>query len=347
MTTTIDLTGRQPGWPAPATRLWGECVAAAVRDDRHSRTPPRAGLADLRAELGRRWGTDPDRMVITTGVRAATALLARPGEVALVESPGFSGIPATLRAVGARVTLMSWERMPAAAAAADGARCWVTSPCRNPDGATLPAGIAEQIGRHRLVVNEIYRPYQPHAPAVDAGIRMASLSKVAGGGSRLGWLSLPPGEHDAVLDRHVAWPATLTQLTWTLFLRRGGLDELREEYVVRSATARAAFVAVAGGVLGQGARTAEGCSLLLSTTQVEVAEVLRGHGILAGPGPDFLTSPEQVRLCFSDVTPEEAADAGRRIVALVRTGRLTIPTAPAAVGEARRPVGGPRGDEGG
>jgi DNA-binding transcriptional MocR family regulator len=327
VTATIDLTGRQPEWPLHAAQLWGECVAAAVRDDRHSRTPPRAGLAELRAELGQQWGMDPERMVVTTGVSGAAALLTRPGDVALVESPGFRGVPAILRAKGADVTLTSWERMPADAAAAGEARCWVTSPCRNPDGATLPASIAERVGRHRLVVNEIYRPYQPDASVVDAGIRMASLSKVAGGGSRLGWLTVPPEQLDSLLDRHFDWPATLSQLAWTLFLRRGGLDELREAYVVRSHAARATFVAVADGVLDEGARTAGGSSLLLSTAQLDAAEVLRGHGVLVGPGPDFLTGPERVRLCFSDVTPEEAADAGQRIVSLVRAGRLTIPHA--------------------
>ncbi|MFI5925874.1 aminotransferase class I/II-fold pyridoxal phosphate-dependent enzyme [Micromonospora sp. NPDC051543] len=325
MTATIDLTGRQPGWPAHATQLWSECVAEAIRDDRHSRTPPRAGLAELRAELGQRWGMDPERMVVTTGVCAAAALLTRPGDVALVESPGFSGLPATLRAMGADVTLTSWERMPADAAAAGEARCWVTSPGRNPDGATLPAAIAERIGPHRLVVNEIYRPYDPDAAVVDADIRLASLSKVAGGGSRLGWLTVPPDQLDSLLGRHLAWPATLSQLAWTLFLRRGGLDEVREVYVMRCHEARTAFVTVADGVLDDRARAAGGSSLLLSTAQPDAVAVLRDHGVLVGPGPDFLAGPEQVRLCFSDVTPEEATDAGHRIVSLVNAGRLTIP----------------------
>jgi DNA-binding transcriptional MocR family regulator len=83
-------------------------------------------------------------------------------------------------------------------------------------------------------------------------------------------------------------------------------------------------VAVADGVLDEGARAAGGPSPLLSTEQRDAEEALRKHGVLVGPGPNFLTGPERVRLRFSDVTPEEAADAGQRIASLIRAGRLTI-----------------------
>src|SRR5918997_519957 len=77
------------------------------------------GLFALReqiAERGREQGfaTEPDEIIVTTGARQALDVIARallePGDVAVVESPTYAGLLSSLRASGARVIGVPFDR---------------------------------------------------------------------------------------------------------------------------------------------------------------------------------------------------------------------------------------------
>src|SRR5689334_17142663 len=87
----VDLTGPQASWPAAALALWrGATVRVlALRDSWHP--APVQGDRRLREVLGAILGDDPDRILITSGVRAGASVIARDAQMIRHERPSFMG----------------------------------------------------------------------------------------------------------------------------------------------------------------------------------------------------------------------------------------------------------------
>ena len=111
-----DVIPLAAGFPADSllpTREMGDLAATILRDAGAGlEYLPVEGLPALRvrlAELGAQdgWAHDPEEIIVTTGARQAIDLVTRtllgPGDVAVVESPTFTGTLTSFQASGAQV----------------------------------------------------------------------------------------------------------------------------------------------------------------------------------------------------------------------------------------------------
>ena len=177
------------------------------------------GLPRLRvavAEHFRRRGlpTEPEQVMVTSGVQHAIALLARllvsPGDRALVEQPTYPHAMDTLLAARARlgaiqVSPAGWDLEAAKASFAAGpALAYVMPDFQNPTGASLPVEGRERLARLAdrhgtvLVADETTGlldlargPLPPLAAFSSAAVTVGGLSKLAWGGLRVGWIRAP------------------------------------------------------------------------------------------------------------------------------------------------------------
>jgi 2-aminoadipate transaminase len=253
-----DMISLATGWPAPSTypteevaRIAAE-VFAEVGDDAMAYLPPE-GLFDLREQVaarGRKHGyaADADEVLITSGAQQATALAAQavlePGDVAVVESPTFMGLMTAMRRARARVIgvpvdedgfdVDALERL---LARHEVKLVGLQTACQNPTGRNLSeerrARLAElAVERNFFILEDrVYadmhfegrftRSLRELAPA--HVLYVNSLSKVVGGGLRVGWLiargpvrervamlKLDADFHTSTLIQHISarWLAT-------------------------------------------------------------------------------------------------------------------------------------------
>jgi DNA-binding transcriptional MocR family regulator len=253
-----DLISLAVGWPAPSTyptdevaRITAE-VFAEEGGNALSYLQPE-GLFDLREQIaarGRAYGyaEDADEVVITSGAQQAISLAAQatlePGDVAVIESPTFMGLMTAMRGTRARVIgvpvdedgfdVDALERL---LARHEVKLVGLQSACQNPTGRDLSEArrkrLAElAIERNFFILEDrVYadmhfegrfvRSLRELAPA--HVLYVNSLSKVVGGGLRVGWvtargpvreriamLKLDADFHSPTLIQHVAarWLAT-------------------------------------------------------------------------------------------------------------------------------------------
>jgi DNA-binding transcriptional MocR family regulator len=227
MTGPVDLTGRQPTWPATAISLWRSCMAAASRSGELWRTPAPQGDDVLREELGRVLRADAARITITAGIRASALTYARADRDIAVERPTFAGAVDVLRAAGARVALYDWCELLHGPPPPE-RTLWLTSPCRNPDGATLTppdrAALERRLGAgYRVVINSAYRWYAPDECDVAGTDTLGTLHKLAGHGVRLGWVCSDDYFERATAELIGTTPSPVWQRAWGRFLRADGL----------------------------------------------------------------------------------------------------------------------------
>lgn len=216
---TLDLTKAA----MPAASIVAECVrnaADALRPELSRSGYEIVGLPRLRVAVAEHYAargvpTDPDQILVTTGVQHAIALVARtllsPGDRAAVEQPTYPHAMDTLLAARARLVPLpvgpdGWDLEAAAAAFSASAPvlAYTMPDFHNPTGASLdPAGrewLAWLAERHRtvLVADEttalldISRgPLPPLAQFAPASVTLGGLSKLAWGGLRVGWIRAP------------------------------------------------------------------------------------------------------------------------------------------------------------
>lgn len=219
-----DVISMALGWPDPAlhpteelaeitARVFAEEGAAALAYVNAEGLP---AMREQIAERGRTCGfaTDAEEIIITSGARQGLDLVARtilgPGDVAVVESPTFTGILSSLEATGARVIgvpvdedgfdVDSLERV---LARHEVKLCALQTGCQNPTGRDLAPE-----RRTRLVELARERSFFILEDGVYASLRFEgedhdrlrslapshviyvdSLSKTIGGGLRLGWIA--------------------------------------------------------------------------------------------------------------------------------------------------------------
>jgi DNA-binding transcriptional MocR family regulator len=313
-----DLTGVTAPWPGELLPVWADALAGAGRSAGVWRTPKERGEPELLDVLGELLGADPGRITVVTGVRAAAVVLGRCRGVAHVERPTFAEIPRLLahagaqtRLCGRRTLVAELRRTPAEALA------WVTSPARNPDGASLDpvtlAGLVEASASGAIVVcNETYRWFAGESTAESTGlVRVGSFAKLVGGGVRLGWVVDPPAE--ARLALPMLAPPTQWQRAWARFLRQVSCPRIVDAFVEPVRRARTAFAEAAGRPVRE-LLTGTGPSVLLplgATGEREAQALLSARGVRTGRGADFFSPYPALRLSFTGSTWADAADAGR------------------------------------
>jgi DNA-binding transcriptional MocR family regulator len=218
-TGALDLTKAA----MPAAGVVAECYArAAARIGGELGGPgyeilglPRLRVAVAEHFTRRGAPTDPDQILITTGVQHGLSLLARalvsPGDRAAVEQPTYPHAMDTLlaaraRLVGIPVAPEGWDLDAAEDVFADAspALAYVMPDFHNPTGASLPPEGRERLARLAerhgalLVADEttalldIRRgPLAPLAAWSPASVTLGGLSKLAWGGVRVGWIRAP------------------------------------------------------------------------------------------------------------------------------------------------------------
>jgi len=178
------------------------------------------GLPQLRARLAGLHGdrglpTRPAQIAVTAGAQQAIGLvgqlLVRPGDAVVVETPTYPGALDVFGRLGARIVPVdtSWARAAALrnAIEANAPRLvYVLPDCANPTGRVMPESRRREIARladeHQVYVVEdnsladvVLEPrgIPPIAAFSRTGrvLTLGSLSKVAWGGLRVGWLRGP------------------------------------------------------------------------------------------------------------------------------------------------------------
>lgn len=217
-----DMISMSTGFPSPRFHPTQELAEIAQRvfaeegGEAISYTQPE-GLRSLREQIATHVDgdrLDPDQVIVTTGAQQALDIVYRsllePGDVAVTESPTFTGSLLTMRSTGARVigVPVDGEGLDVDALEAVLARHEVRvlalqATCHNPSGVDLSAERRARlmelaVERNMFVLEDrVYSDlrYEGSAPeplrqaAPGHVIEVNSLSKVVGGGLRIGWIN--------------------------------------------------------------------------------------------------------------------------------------------------------------
>ena len=317
--------GALPAGPAVAS-----CVEAALRDDVPGLLGEmgydpfglprlRVGIADYLARLG--VPTDPDQILVTNGAQQAVHLIASqiggPGSAVVLENPTYIGAIDAFRTTGNRLLPMPVDpdgpRVDMAgllAASAPVQLAYVVPTFHNPTGATMPEArrreLARAAGEFGFQVVEDLTPdwtlgvdAPPPIAAFDPGdrvITIGSLSKLAWGGLRIGWIRAPRAEIDRlVAGKIVADHATslITQAIAAQVLDR--IDEVVAWTIAAAAERRSIVTQALVERLPEWTWTMPkgGLSLwirLPDADAVQFSRLAARHGVIVRPGP--LASPD-------------------------------------------------------
>jgi aspartate/methionine/tyrosine aminotransferase len=202
--------------PVTTTELLGD---ARARDAFEISGPSDEGFQPLREAIGARYGLTSDHITIAAGASGANfqsfLALLKPGDDALIETPGYDPLIAAVRAVGARVVFFErkWENGfaldPGAirASLTPATRLIIVSNAHNPSGAMAGDDVLREIGAMAkktgalVLVDEVYAEAQhddtpmpmPAAKLGDEFVTTTSLTKAYGlAGLRCGWIVASP-----------------------------------------------------------------------------------------------------------------------------------------------------------
>ncbi len=321
---------------------------------------PTQGQDVLRAHLAARYGTAPSQTLVLSGAQQGLDLVARclvdPGDVVIIDRPGYPGAIHAFREAGAR--LHGWDVVRGDLDELDDLllrsrpKLIYTNPTfQNPTGWTMPVRTRRAFlavaSRYRVPVveddtyRELYlgaagpptlQSMDPHACV----IHLNSFGKVLAPGLRLGWLSAaePIIDHLSALKQR-ADPQTqnLVQFLVADLLDSGAYDahlgRLRVEHRRRSQAAAAAIQrAIRPEVLRLTAIPSGGlyfwCRL---AADIESRDLLRSalpHGVAFVPGHAFYADPagaHELRICFATIRPSDAESFGQRLAASLESAR--------------------------
>jgi DNA-binding transcriptional MocR family regulator len=314
----------------PASPAVAGCVETALRDDVPALLTEMGydpfGLPRLRVAIAaylERLGvpTDPDQILVTNGAQQAVHLVASqiggPGSAVVLENPTYIGAIDAFRTTGNRLLPMPVDpdgpRVDMAgvlAASAPVQLAYVVPTFHNPTGATMPEPRRRDLARAAAefgfrVVEDLTPDWTlgvgapPPIAAFDPGdrvITIGSLSKLAWGGLRIGWIRSPRADIDRlVAGKIVADHATslITQAIAVRVLER--IDDVIASTVAAAATRRSivaeallarlpdwSFVTPSGGL-----------SLWIKLPDADAVQFSRlaaRHGVIVRPGP--LASPD-------------------------------------------------------
>jgi len=300
---------------------------------------------------------DPGDILITSGARQGLTLAARavlrPGDVAACESPTFMGVLESLRAPGARVLPvpvdeqgLDTDELERLLARQEIRLLALQSRCHNPTGHDLSPDrrrrLLELARRHGFFIVEdgLYAdlrfegedPGSLRAEARGHVIYVDSLSKLVGGGLRVGWIASSGPVRDRLLhekrtdDIH---SATLTQLALARFLAAGAYQEhverARAFYLARRDALLEAVETHLGGLVT--AQKPGGGGHLWLTLAVPgdeselMTEAVR-HGVTFVPGAAMIPEPgpgTHMRLSYGFLDPDRLAEGVRRLARAIHS----------------------------
>ena len=253
------------GWPSP--RLYPIDELAQITADVFREEGGDAlnyltaeGFYPLREQIAQRWrfATDPEEIIVTSGARQAIDLVCRallePDDVAVVESPTYTGLLSSLRATGARVIGVPFDRdgldldvLEQVLARHEVKLCALQTVSQNPTGRDLSPERSERLAklareRNFFVLEDgVYsdvrfdgRDVPPPLRSLAPGhvIYCDSLSKSVGGGLRMGWIAArgPVFDRLATLKLETDFHSnTLSQHVAARFLAAGGYERHMEK----------------------------------------------------------------------------------------------------------------------
>lgn len=343
---TIASVGSTPGLHAATVRALDR-LAGLLGTPGYSLD----GLLPLRERIAARYAerglpTDPGQIVVTSGaMHAMTVVLAAFGErgrAAVVEQPSFPHALDALRRTGHRLvpTPVSpgegWDasHLVDTLRAQRPALAYLIADFHNPTGATMPelerarlAAVARTTGT-LLVVDETCaeldidrgwtpKPFAAHGPALLIG----SMSKIAWGGMRIGWIRASREQVPQLLAARPSIDLGSPLLEQCIAVEL--LDDLDALLARASARLRAGRQAVADGLAAHlpGVPMPEvpgGLAAWIDlggpwSTSLSLAA--RDRGLLLPPGPRFSSSGVLDRFARIPITwePEVTAEAMRRL----------------------------------
>jgi DNA-binding transcriptional MocR family regulator len=337
---------------------------------RHSRRVWGHGATEgdpaFRGAIAHRFGGLPESVLVLAGAQQGLDLLSRclidPGDMVVVDRPGYLGAIHTFRAAGAR--LVGWDILRHDLDELEDLliryrpKLIYTNPTfQNPTGCTLTLRTRRDLltlaRRHRvpIIEDDTYRELHlaavppPSLHSLDTQsvvIYLSSFSKVLAPGLRLGWLSAaPPIVEQLSLIKQRADPhaPNLTQFIVTELIEQGAFDDhlvqLRDEHRRRRDAIDAALRRHGAAGLLQW-RLPEGGLYLwgrlpprISATSVLARALTESVGFVAGHR--FYTDnagQRELRLCFSSIPAARADDVAQRLVKSIATVRQEATPAP-------------------
>jgi DNA-binding transcriptional MocR family regulator len=247
------------GWPSP--RLYPTDELAKITADVFREEGGAAlsyltaeGLYPLREQIATKWrfASEPEEIIVTSGARQAIDLVSRallePGDVAVIESPTYTGMLTSLRATGARVIGVPFDKdgldldaLEHVLARHEVKLCALQTISQNPTGRDLSPERRERLAelavdRNFFVLEDgVYSdvrfdgesppPLRELAPG--HVIYCDSMSKTVGGGLRMGWIAArgPVFDRLAMLKLNSDFHTnTLSQYITAHFLAAGGYE---------------------------------------------------------------------------------------------------------------------------
>jgi DNA-binding transcriptional MocR family regulator len=247
------------GWPSPRlypTEELAQITADVFREEGGAALSylTAEGLYALREQIATKWrfATEPEEIIVTSGARQAIDLVCRallePGDVAVVESPTYTGLLTSLRATGARVIGVPFDKdgldldaLEHVLARHEVKLCALQTVSQNPTGRDLSPERRERLAklardRNFFVLEDgVYSDvrFDGEAPpplrelAPGHVIYCDSMSKTVGGGLRMGWLAArgPVFDRLAMLKLNSDFHTnTLSQHITARFLAQGGYE---------------------------------------------------------------------------------------------------------------------------
>jgi GntR family transcriptional regulator/MocR family aminotransferase len=357
------------GWPSPRfypTEDLARITAQVVDEEgagafSYLSAPGLDSLREQLAERGRRVGfaAEAEEILVTSGAQQALDIAVRallePDDVAVVESPTYSGLLSVLRATGARVIGvpvdgdgLDVDALEQLTARHEVKLVALQSGAQNPTGADLSPERRERLAalareRNLLVLEDgVYsdlrfegeRPAPLRALAPAHVIYVDSLSKTVGGGLRVGWiasrgpvrdrlelLKLESDFHSATLPQHIA----------ARYLASGGYEaHLARTKPLYRARRDALLEALDTHLAGEvHAPVPHGGHHVWATIERPVderalyTEAIR-HGVAFVPGGAITSerrSRTSLRLSFSLLEPEQLHEGVRRLARALREVR--------------------------
>jgi 2-aminoadipate transaminase len=364
-----DVISLATGWPSP--KSYPTEALARIASDVFAEEGGEAisyvgaeGLYILREQLALRgvqrgFAREPGEIIVTSGAQQAINLVSRallePGDVAVVESPTFTGMLSNFRATGARVIgvpvdedgfdVGALERL---LARHEVKLVGLQTACQNPTGRDLSAERRERLAElavernffvleDRVYADLRYEGEGPHslrelAPA--HVLYVNSLSKVVGGGLRVGWIAArgPVSERLAMLKLETDFHTpTLVQHIAARYLASGAYDRHVRSTLPFYRERRDALMAalerhLAGEYRADAPRGGHHVWVTLSRSVDERAlysEAFR-NGVTFTPGGAVTVerrSQTAMRLSFSLLDPPELDEGVRRLARAIREVR--------------------------
>ena len=313
-------------------------------------------LAVLSAERGS--PEDPDDIIVTSGARQGLTLAARavlrPGDAVACEAPTFMGVLESVRSVGTRVIPIPVDSEGLDVDAFEGLLgreeirfLAMQSRCQNPTGLDLSparrARLLELARRHGFFIVEdgIYGDlrFEGEDPGTLRShsrghvIYVDSLSKIIGGGLRVGWIAASGPVRNRILyekradDLH---SATLPQLAIASFLEAGEypahIERARDFYrerrdaLIDATDKHLSGLATIVSEKPQGGHLWLTLDLPLDESEL-MTEAVR-NGVTFVPGAAMMPDATQLthmRLSYGFLDPEQLAEGTKRLGRAIRS----------------------------